>query len=58
MKRYGICAIAGIVLLIGTAGASDLGTITFGRTLLQAVIAMGLSLYGILNLEDCVVNRK
>jgi|LSQX01.1.fsa_nt_gb hypothetical protein len=39
----------GIILIIGTAGASDLGTITFGQIILQIALSfvlIGIGYYG------------
>ena len=45
-KVSGLCLIAGIVLMLGTAGASDINSIDFKTTVIQAGIALVLSLTG------------
>lgn len=44
-------AIAGVLLLLGTAGASDAGNIGLGQTLIQLIIGVALLAGGILAQE-------
>ena len=41
-----LCIIGGIVLLLGTAGASDMGGIEFSQIFNQAIISLGIILLG------------
>lgn len=45
-RIWGIVCIAGFIILLGTVGANDAGTITTGRYLLQVVIGAGLTILG------------
>ena len=48
---FGLCTFAGFVVMIGTAGASDLNTIDFETSLIQSGIAIALILFGFVGLK-------
>lgn len=52
--------VAGIIVILGTAGASDLGTISIGQTLFQAVFGLILFVAGSYDLvrEDRGISEK
>jgi len=41
----------GVVVILGTAGASDLGTIGLNEMMIRGIIGLGLSLVGYLGLK-------
>lgn len=55
MKRICvILSVIGFVLILGTAGAADLGTISFQTLLIRAAIGLGLFGGGFLGWRICV----
>lgn len=46
-KIYAVVSILGLLLVIGTAGASDLDSISLGQALMQSVIGMSAFIGGI-----------
>lgn len=59
-KVRNIMLIAGIIVILGTAGASDLGTIPIGQTLFQVVFGLILFVAGSYDLvrEDRGISEK
>lgn len=39
---FGLCMLAGFVIILGTAGSSDLGLIDFKAILVQGLIGLGV----------------
>lgn len=52
---FGLCMLAGFIIMIGTAGASDCNAIDFRQTVIQSLIALALIFIGLigLKLSDC-----
>lgn len=48
---FGLCTLVGFVVMVGTAGASDLNTIDFETILVQGGIALALILIGFVGLK-------
>ena len=48
---FGLCMLAGFVILLGTAGSSDLGLIEFKTIVVQGLIGLGISGVGYLGLR-------
>ena len=48
MKIFNSIIAYGVFILIGTAGLSDLGTVTFNQCISQILIAFGFIVFGIL----------
>jgi membrane-associated PAP2 superfamily phosphatase len=47
--------IAGFLLVLGTAGASDLNTIPFSQMILQTIIGLGITIVGFITLK--IINK-
>lgn len=48
---FGLCVFASFVLMIGTAGSSDLNLIDFKQIVIQSLIALALMLIGFIGLK-------
>lgn len=48
---FGLCMVVGFMILLGTAGASDLGTIEFKAIVVQSLIGLGVTGVGYLGLR-------
>ena len=48
---YGVCVVVGILVVLGTAGASDCGTIEFGQAVLRSVGGLLVALVGLAGLK-------
>ena len=48
---FGLCMFAGFVVMIGTAGSSDSGSIDFNQIMIQTAIALVLILVGFIGLK-------
>lgn len=48
---FGLCAFAGFIFMIGTAGASDCNSIDFRQIVIQSLIALALILIGYIGLK-------
>ena len=49
---YGLCLVVGILLVIGTAGASDCGGLSFGKAMWDALGGFLVALVGFAGLRD------
>lgn len=47
-KMFNLIIIYGIIMIVGTAGASDIGNISFNHCMLQILIALGFICFGAL----------
>lgn len=56
---FGLCMVAGIVMILGTAGSSDLGMIDFNTILVDSLIGLGVTAIGYIGLKltgaDCII---
>ena len=54
-KIFGVCALLGFVVMLGTAGASDLDTLSFEKIVIQSALGLVLMVVGFigLRLSDC-----
>lgn len=48
---FGLCAFAGFMFMVGTAGASDCNMIDFTQVVIQGLIALALMLIGFIGLK-------
>ena len=46
MKIWGVIALLGFVLILGTVGAADLNAISVGRMVLQSLVGLALMCVG------------
>ena len=48
---YGVCLVVGFLVVLGTAGASDCGTIEFGQAVIRSIIGLLVSFVGLAGLK-------
>ena len=47
----GTCVVIGILVVIGTAGASDCGTLEFGQAVVRSICGLAVSIGGVIGLN-------
>lgn len=56
-KIFGALTIVGIVLLVGTAGASDVGRIPISQACMQVIAAVGFLFSGMVGVQVCRIDE-
>lgn len=52
---YGLCMVIGFLVVLGSAGASDCGTLEFGQAVLRCIYGLlvaGIGMCGLKRLEE------
>jgi hypothetical protein len=56
-KTFGFCIIAGILIILGTAGSSDLGSLNMGDIVGRCCIGILITVFGYIGLKFSEVRK-